>query len=294
MFQLFMNRLILKIALILLITTWVIYATSHPRAQEGKIEYFLNTAMVPLESSFNYLGKMTGDTLRTITKLAQLKEENDRLQTQVSDLQAKQLGLNALQAENKRLRDALQFTADQPHEVISAGIIAVNPSNWNCSVIINKGRKDGIQKNMAVISPEGVVGRIGEVRAHSAEVIMITDPRQGNYIGGVVQRTRDMVFVVGGNHRGECTVQPAVDNYFKDLQKNDLVVTSETSEIFPRGLPIGRVVYFIQRVNNMVTKAYLKPVVDLGKLEIVYIIKSKKELPPETTFGGSENAPTNP
>jgi rod shape-determining protein MreC len=289
-----MNRLILKIALILLLTTWVIYATSHQRAHEGKIEYFLNTAMVPLESSFNYLGRMTGDSLRTIAKLAQLKAENDRLKSNLSDLKARQIALDALKSENKRLRAALQFMAGEPHELISAEIISVNPSNWNYSVVINKGRKDGINKNMAVLSPEGVVGRIGEVRARTAEVIMITDPRQGNYIGGIVQRTRDMVFVTGGDHRGECTVQPAIDNYFSDLRKGDLVVTSETSEIFPRGLPIGRVVYFIQRMNNMVTKAYLKPVVKLGKLEIVYVIKTKRELPLKTRPGGSENAFTNP
>ncbi len=294
MFQFFMNRMILKIALILLLATWVIYATSHQRAHEGKIEYFLNTAMVPLESSFNYLGRMMEDSLRTITKLAQLKAENDRLKNVLNDLKANQIGFDALKAENKRLRDALQFMAGQPHQLASAEIISVNPSNWNCSVVINKGRKDGIKKNMAVIATEGVVGRIGEVRARTAEVIMITDPRQGNYIGGIVQRTRDIVFVTGGDHRGECTVQPAIDNYFSDLRKGDLIVTSETSEIFPRGLPIGRVVYIIQRMNNMVTKAYLKPVVKLGRLEIVYVIKKKRELPSEPRPGGLKNAVPNP
>ena len=117
MFQFLMNRLLLKIALILLLTTWVIYVTSHQRAHEGKLEYFLNTAMVPLESSFNYLGRMAGDSWRTITRLAQLKAENDRLKQEIGDLKAHQLGLDALKAENVRLRDAQQFIAEQPHQV---------------------------------------------------------------------------------------------------------------------------------------------------------------------------------
>lgn len=294
MFQFFMNRLLLKIALILLLTTWVIYVTSHQRAHEGRFEYFLNTAMVPLESSFNYLGRMAGDSWRTIAKLAELKAENDRLKQEISNLKAHQLGLDALKAENKRLRDAQQFIAVEPHELICAEIISINPSNWNCAIIINKGRKNGLRKNMAVICPEGVVGRIGEVRNSTAEVILITDPRQGNYIGGVIGRTREMVIVAGGDHRGECTIQPAVDNYFSDLKMKDLVITSQTSEIFPGGLPIGRVVYFVKRINNMVTKAYLRPMVKLGKLEIVYVIKVKKELPIRTLPGGSNNAPANP
>jgi rod shape-determining protein MreC len=294
LFQFFMNRLLLKIALVLLLTTWVIYGTSRPREHEWKMEYFLNTAMVPLESSFNYLGRVAGDSILTITKLAQLKAENDRLNRQINDLKAHQLGLDTLKLENQRLRAAQQFMAKQVHELISAEIISTNPSNWNCAVIINKGANNGLKKGMAVISPDGVVGRIGEVRDHTAEVILITDPRQGNYVGGIVRRTRDMVLVTGGDHRGECTVQPAVDNYFSDLKKNDMVVTAETSEIFPSGLPIGRVVYFVQRINNMVTKAYLKPAVNLGKLEILYIIKAKKEYPREKPPGGPNNAPVNP
>lgn len=294
MFQFFMNRLLLKIALVLLLTTWVIYSTSRSRESEWKMEYFLNTAMVPLESSFNYLGQVAGDSIQTVTKLAQLKSENDRLKQQISDLRAHQLGLDTLKTENDRLRAAQQFMAKQPHELISAEIIAINPSNWNCAVIINKGANNGIKKGSAVISPDGVVGRIGEVRDSTAEVILITDPRQGNYVGGIVRRTRDMVLVAGGDHRGECTVQPAVDNYFTDLKKNDMVITSETSEVFPSGLPIGRVVYFIQRINNMVTKAYLKPAVNLRKLEMVYIIKTKKEYPREKPPGGPANAPVNP
>jgi rod shape-determining protein MreC len=289
-----MNRVLLKIALVLLLTTWVIYSTSRPREAEWKMEYFLNTAMVPLESSFNYLGRAAGDSIQTVTKLAQLKSENDRLKRQISDLKVRQLDLDTLKAENDRLRAAQRFTAKQPHELISAEIICINPSNWNCAVIINKGASDGIKKGLAVISPDGVVGRIGEVRDSTAEVILITDPRQGNYVGGIVRRTRDMVLVTGGDHRGECTVQPAVDNYFTDLKKNDIVLTSETSEVFPSGLPIGRVVYFIQRINNMVTKAYIKPAVNLRKLEMIYVIKAKKEYPREKPPGGPTNAPVNP
>ncbi len=294
MFQLFVNRVVLKIALILLLATWVIYGTSRPREQEWKVEYFLNSAMAPLESSFNYLGRVAGDSIQTIATLAQLKSENDRLKLQISDLKVRQIELDTLKAENQRLRNAQQFMAKQANELISAEIIAVNPSNWNCAVIINKGANNGIKKGMAVISPDGVVGRIGEVRGNTAEVIIITDSRQGNYIGGIVKRTRDMVLITGGDHRGECTVQPAVDNYFSNLKKNDLVVTAETSEVFPSGLPIGRVVFFGRRINNMVTKAYLKPAVNLGKLEMVYIIKTKKEYSPAKPPGGPTNAPANP
>lgn len=294
MFQLFLNRRLLLIALIFLLLTWVLFVTRQ-RDQEGKVEYFLNTAMLPLESIFNSIGRVVGDSWNTITRLGQLKMENDQLRLEMDALKTRQIGLDYLNAENLRLRDALQFQASQSDELISVEVISGNPNNWNSTLVINKGWNYQLKKNMAVVAPDGVVGRIGEVRASTAVVILITDPRPGNIIGGVVKRTQDMTLITGGGRRGECTIQPAIDYYFSELKKNDLVVTASTSEVFPRGVPIGRVVGIDKRINKMVTKAYLKPVVDLNKLQLLYVIKSKKDAPTQTQYpGGPANALVNP
>jgi rod shape-determining protein MreC len=274
----------------------MLYISSHPRASEGKVEFFFNTAMVPLESTFNYFGNVVNNSWRTVTKLSQLKAENDHLQQVIANLKIRQIGFNSLKAENDRLRKALNFQTSQPNELISAEIIAVNPSNWNQTITINRGQDFQLKKNMAVITPQGVVGRIGEVRSKTAEVILITDPREGNFIGGVVARTKNLVIITGGGqYRGECTVQPAVDSYFIDLKQKDMIVTADTSEIFPRGLPIGRVVYVNKTSNKMVSKASLKPAVHLGNLQMVYVIRNKKDLPVNINNpGGSSDARVNP
>lgn len=296
MFQLFANRRFLLIALIFLVITWVMFISSHPRASEGKTEYFFNTAMLPLESIFNYFSDVVGGSWRTVTKLSHLTQENERLHKEIDNLQIHQIFLNSLKAENDRLRIALNFQTNQSNELVSAEIIAANPSNWNQTIIINRGQDFHLKKNMAVITSQGVVGRIGEVRAKTAEVILITDPREGNFVGGVVARTRNLVIITGGGrYRGECTVQPAVDSYFMDLKPHDLIVTSETSEIFPRGLPVGRVVYVNQISARMVSKASLKPVVHLGNLQMVYVLRSKRDLPVNADdSGGSSDARINP
>jgi rod shape-determining protein MreC len=297
LFQLFANRRFLIIALIFLLITWVLFVTSHERAKEGKVEYFFNTAMAPLESIFDHIGWVAGDSWKTLTRLTQLKVNNDRLRAELDYLKARQIGLDSLKSENLSLREALKFQADQPHEMVSAEIISINPSNWNRTIVINKGRNFGLRKNLAVITSGGVAGRVGEVRANTAEVVLITDPREGNFTGGVVKRTKSMVIITGGGgSRGECTVQPAVDSYFSDLKINDLILTAETSEIFPRGLPIGKIVYIRKGSNNMVTKAFLKPVVDLGSLKVIYIIKTKKDSPIKMNdqSGGSASEVSNP
>ena len=278
--HLFTDRRYLLVALIILIITWVMFVTSRERTQEGKVEYFFNTAMVPLETIFSRVGGAIDDSWRTVSRLSRLKVDNDRLRSELSRLKAKQIGLNKLQTENSRLRGALKFQQSQPHELISAEPISVNPSSWYHTMIIDKGQADGVGRNMAVISPDGVVGRIGEVRSNTAEVILITDPREGNNVGGVIDRTQDLVIVTGGGFlQGECTVKPAVETYFSSIKKDDMVYTGETSEIFPRGIPIGRVIQVSRGANNLASKAVLKPNVQLGKLQLVYVIKIKRDLP---------------
>lgn len=275
-----MNRRYLLVPVIFLLITWVLFITSRERSQEGKIEYFLHTALVPLESLFNQTNRIVSDNWRTVSRLSRLKADNERLRRQMSLLRTKQLRLSAIQAENGRLRAALGFIDAQPHQLVGAEIIALNPTNWNRTFIINKGADAGLRKNMAVISAQGVVGRVAEVRSNTAEIIAITDPRQGNIIGGVVSRTRNMVIVTGGGpQQGMCTVQPAGDSYFIDLKKGDRILTAETSDIFPRGLPIGRVVSVSKQPKKMTYQAYLKPAVNLAHLQLVYIIKVKKDPP---------------
>ncbi|HPT88014.1 MAG TPA: rod shape-determining protein MreC [Bacillota bacterium] len=274
----FANRRFLIIALIFLLLTWVMFVTSRERAGEGKVEYFFNTAMAPLESIFSYCGIVIHDSWKTVTHLAQLKVENDLLRKEIERLRTRQLGLEQLQKENEELREAAGFVKAQAHEMVAAEVISVNPSNWSRTLTINRGKNDGLKKNMAVISPQGVVGRIMEVRDNTAEVILLTDPRDGNYIGGMVKRTQNMVIVTGGGgYLGECTVKPAVDNFFTDLKNNDIIITAATSDLFPKGIPIGRVVKVSYGPNKMVTKAILQPMVKLNKLHIVFVIKEKHD-----------------
>lgn len=281
MFHLFTNRRFLLIALIFLLITWVMFVSSQEKSGQGKIHYFLNTAMIPLESVFNSVGKFTYQSWETITTLSKLKEENQRLKAEIGSLKIRQTGLDSLRAENRRLREALEYMDDQPHEFVPAEIISVNPNNWNQTIVINKGKNFQLTKNMAVITPQGVVGRICAVRERTAEVILMTDPRDGNSIGGVVSRTGNMVIVTGGGqYRGICSVKPAVESYFINIKTGDLVVTSETSEIYPRGIPIGRISHINKMTNNLVSKASLKPAVNLGLLQTVYVIRMKRdELP---------------
>jgi rod shape-determining protein MreC len=279
--QIFKNKkFLLFIGVIFLLITWVMFTTSHSRRAESKAEYLLNSVFTPLEQVFTYSSKTVNDSWKTIAELGRLKVINQKLRAELDLLKVRLLSYANLEAENQKLRDALRFEQSQVHWLIAAEIIAVNPNNWDYTFIINKGENYGIQKGWAVISLDGVVGRIGAVRSGSAEVILVTDAREGNYIGGVVKRTNNLVIVRGGgDSRGECTINPAIDSYFFDLKKDDLIVTSAASEKFPSGIPIGKVNAMNKGNNKMVYRAFIKPVVDLGKLQFVYVVKMKQRKP---------------
>ncbi len=277
MFQQFVNRRFLLFALIILLVTWVLFVTSQEQTKTGKIEYFLHTAMAPLENVFSEIGKTTTESWLTISRLAKLKQDNERLFAENQLLKTKQHTLKVLKTKNDALRAALRFEKEQPHDLLAAEIIAASPSNWKHTLTINRGFKDGIEKNMAVISAEGVVGRVSDVGKNYSEVILITDPRQGNIIGGMVAQNQSMVFVHGGGKKGMCTVEPADDSYIVSLKKNDLILTAENSDIFPRGIAIGRITKISKQTQQVTYQAILKPAVNLSKLQIIYVVRVKRE-----------------
>jgi rod shape-determining protein MreC len=294
--QIFKNKkFLLFMGVIFLLITWVMFVTSQDRQEESKVEFFLNSAITPLEKAFSYSSKTVNDSWQTLTELGRLKVENQKLRTELNLLKTRQLSYASLELENEHLRAALQFEKNQIDELISAEIIAVNPSNWSYTFVINKGAKDGIKKGLAVVSPEGVVGRTGEVRNGSAEVILVSDPREGNYFGGTVKRTNNMVIVRGGGDiRGGCTINPAIDSYFYDLKKDDLIVTSDASEKFPSGMSIGKVVAVNKGSNKMAYQALIKPTVKLSKLQFVYVVKMINTVPAHLKHQSSYQPPVNP
>ncbi len=276
--HLFNNKKLLILGVIILLLFWIMFVTADHKSNEGSIEYFLHSAVDPLENGLSLMIGFFQKNIKNILEFHHTQGENKKLKKINNYLLTKQLQFDALKSENKRLRKALEFKNTQTHDLIVAEVIAINPTNWSATLTINRGRNLNIKKNMAVIVPEGVIGRINEVRDYSAEVILITDPRQGNIIGGIIARTKALVLISGkGKQNRFCLVQPAGDSHFTDLKKNDLVTTAENSDIFPRGLPIGRVVKLNKRSEKVINQALIKPIANLTKLQHVYIVRMKQD-----------------
>jgi rod shape-determining protein MreC len=195
------------------------------------------------------------------------QKKNRELQKTVDLLREQTMSLQEVRAENDRLRRLLSLKERLPMRTISAEIIGRDPLEWFKAVLINKGQNDGVKKNQAVTTHQGVVGRTLEVASDCSKVLLITDTNSS--VDAMVQRTRARG-IVGGRASHLCELQ-----YFAssdDVQRGDLVITSGLCGIFPKGLAVGRVGQVEKDPFGLFRYIELVPSASLNKLEEVSVL----------------------
>ncbi len=191
-----------------------------------------------------------------------------KLDRQVSALKARVVVLDELSQENRRYARLLDFKNRSMFSSEAAMVIARDPSNWNSSLMINKGHEDGLKPGMAVINALGVVGKVAEVADHSSKVILINDP--GFSVAVVNQRSRESG-LLSGSLSGHCRLQYLSQD--ADIRVTDDLVTSSLSTSFPSGLLVGSVIEVAPGSEGESPRADVEPAVDVSKVEEVLVIK---------------------
>lgn len=189
------------------------------------------------------------------------------LKSEVDVLRLRLFDLRELNQENIRLKNLLNFKQKSPLRLLAARVIGRSLDSWSSMVIIDKGRYNGIKRAMVVINPQGLVGSIIEVTENTSKVLLINDPDQG--VSSIVQRSRQEGLVSGT--LGTNLIMRYLP---EDAQiiVGDIVVTSELSQIYPKGILIGKVVNIGKEFSGLNRYAIIKPTVDLGNLEEVLVI----------------------
>jgi len=168
---------------------------------------------------------------------------------------------------DRRLAELLKFRTNFLGDAQAAMVIARDPFPAFGTVTISKGEADGVRKGMAVVSPQGVVGRILTTSAHSARVLLITDHNSG--VDALVQRTRARG-IVEGSLDGRCSMK-----YLKreeDVTVGDRIITSGLDGVFPKGLLIGEVTHVTRGTRGLLQVAEIRPAARLETLEEVLVL----------------------
>ena len=190
-----------------------------------------------------------------------------KLQQDLGFLRARLFDLREINLENARLRGLLNFKQKSPWRLVAARVVARSPDSWSSSVILDKGRYNGIKPGMVVISPAGLVGTVIESAQDSAKVLLVNDPNQG--VSSIIQRSRQEG-LVSGTLGTNLIMRYLPDD--ADIAVGDLVVTSELSQLYPKGILVGRVVNLGKEFSGLNRYALVKPAVDLANIEEVLVI----------------------
>lgn len=237
----------------------------------------------PMQKAATFVIKSVHGVFQQYVFLVRLQRENELLKRRIAELQEETHQMKEMELANERLRKLLQFREKMPTSVIGAEVIGRDPSSWFKSVTVNKGDRDGINKGMAVISSEGVVGQILKTAPHYATVLLITD--YNSAIDTLVQRTRAKA-IVEGKEENRCELKYLLRT--EEVAVGDVVITSGLGGIFPKGLVVGEIMAVDKKSHGVFQYAELAPSVDLTKLEEVFIISVSAFSPPHQEEKGTE------
>lgn len=198
--------------------------------------------------------------------LVNTRQENQRLQAENEQLRLENAAMNEILQENERLRDALAFKHLQAPATLMTQVIGKESSPSSSTITINKGSDDGIAKGMAVIVAEGVVGKVLAVLPGTAKVMLLTDP--GSAVAVRVLRNREEGLLEG--KLVNCALKYV--SYYADIQEGDLLVTSGLDGIYPKGLPVARVVKVGKHEAIAFQTVVAEPSVRFSRLEEALVL----------------------
>ena len=224
-------------------------------------------AITPFEKVFFHATGSIRSAFANYVFLRGVRKENDNLKQQVQDLRLEQVRLQQDAAQARRLQALLAFKEQFISQTVAAQVIGTSGSEISRSILIDKGLADGLKDNMAVITPDGIVGKIARAMHSSSQVLLINDPTWG--VGAILTQSR-LQGIVKGTQAGTVQLQYIMaDN---TLKPGEPIVTSGGDRIFPKGLPVGSV----KQVNGSNREGFLnvqvQPAADLNRLEEVLVI----------------------
>ncbi len=254
--------------LVAAVAVCLLLLTLQTRGYGARAADALALVTTPLQAGVAKAHRAAFATWETYLDWKNVRAENRRLREEIQRLRVEGLRVRETDDENRRLRRLLALQERLPLTTVSGEIIARDWGGWIRALTVNRGRGDKIPRMTAVISPDGLVGRVVEVRPGASIVQVLTDP--ASTVGAHVVRTRTPGIVEG---------EPSGALRFKymardgaQIQVGDVLVTSGQGGLFPRGIPVGRVRSIDDRGSALFNYAILDPAVDFSRVDDVLLI----------------------
>jgi rod shape-determining protein MreC len=230
----------------------------------------------PIEKAFVYSGNSTRKVYRDYFALRSVRKENESLKRQIEEMRIQNVRMQEDAMQARRIQSLLGFKEQFIHRTVAAQVIGTSGSDLSRILYIDRGSDDGIKPDMAVITPDGVVGKILHVQASTSQVLEISDQTSG--VGALLASIR-LQGIVKGTPGGDLVLNNIMNN--EKIEVGDLITTSGGDRIFPKGLPIGTVISSFPG-RDVFLNVRLKPAAKLEQLEEVLVITEIKNQEPDT------------
>ena len=243
------------------------------------LERLLFSLFTPLQSGVSALLRSVSGAWRGYVDLRGVREQNLRLTEHVRVLETLLMEKQHQAREAERLRGLLELRQSLPFETIVAEVVTRDNVPWYRTLLINKGKDDGVKLEAPVISPTGVVGRVIERGPHAAKVQLLLDQQSG--VGVLIERSRVSGVVSGQVGFADQSPTDLAMRYvpeLSDIAVGDVVVTSGIDRIYPKGLVVGRV-RFVGPGSGLFKEVLVAPSARFSALEEVLILQVSGEEP---------------
>jgi rod shape-determining protein MreC len=262
-----LNFLKNKFPLLIIVILVILFLNSYREGvYQKKIKNFFYSASSPIQTAFWQAGIKVSDFFQTISKISDLKKENEELKLKNEELLSKIADLENLKKENENLRTALGLGLEKEFNLVMAKVIGKDISQ---DVIeINKGSKDGISKDLPVITSQKIlVGRVSEVYDNFSKVMLISDENSsfsakisGKEVSGVVKGK--------GNFNISLDLIPKEEEILSD----ETVITSVLGGTFPEGLLVGKIKQVKKSDIEPLQQAEIFPFLNINDLDQLFVV----------------------
>ncbi|MFZ5817185.1 MAG: rod shape-determining protein MreC [Bacillota bacterium] len=260
------------IALVVIFTVMVL--TSRERSEVTAVEKGIATLLYPFQVATDWVGDRLRSAGESVRELARLREENAVLREQIKAASQARARAEQLEYENQLLRTELKMKEQSPYPLLTAQVISRSSENWYRTVIINRGSRDGVQQNMAVVNWQGLVGKIAHTTPYTSTVQLLSDSgfgQQGFGAGAKVPTGElGLVETLEGGH-----IQLKFWSTTPSVSVGHPVYTSGQG-VMPPDLLIGWV-ESLDASATFVKYAMVRPAVDFHKLDVVHVVLTMME-----------------
>ena len=228
-------------------------------------------AVTPFERVLVWAQSGSGHLWHNYFYLRGVRAENRQLKEQIEQMRLEQVRLSEDAAQARRLQTLLAFKEQFISKTVAAQVIGSSGSDLSRTVYIDKGENAGISRDMAVMTADGIVGKVLVAYPSVSQVLLISDQSSG--VGAILEKTR-LQGVLRGTANGEVVLERVMSD--EQVPVGETVLTSGGDQIFPKGLPVG-IVTKVGSGKELFLNIKIKPASDLSKLEEVLVLVEKQD-----------------